>query len=287
MASCTSFPLTPFITPSGDYLINTHLVDYSPSATVTWILRKLPPERSRTLRLLAIGDAPQFSTDLPIALPPGVASTGNLPPLIRLPGSRAEVLAIAKALSNSSEIVTQLGREVTEASVKAFALPNFDIIHFAVHGTSDAMFPARSALLLGPGTDETEDGFLQAWEISRLRLNADLVVLSACDTAVGRVLQQEGVSNLVRSFLMAGARAVVASTWKAADRSVAALMTQFYSYLSQRIDKGSALRQAKLDFIQKFKDRSLPVHWAGMIMIGDSSEPIPVQAIDEVEERKH
>ena len=63
-------------------------------------------------------------------------------------------------------------------------------------------------------------------------------------------------------------------------------MTQFYSYLSQGIDKGSALRQAKLDFIQKFKDRSLPVHWAGMIMIGDSSEPIPVQAIDEAEERK-
>jgi len=278
-------PFEALIAPSDDYLINTHLIDYSPSATVTWILRKPPPERAHALRLLAIGDAPQFANDLPIALPPGVASTGNLPALIRLPGSRAEVLAIAKALSSGSEVVTRLGRDVTEASLKALDLPSFDIIHFAVHGTSDAMFPGRSALLLGPGTDETEDGFLQAWEISRLRLNADLVVLSACDTAVGRVLEQEGVSNLVRSFLMAGARAVVASTWKAADRSIATLMTQFYTYLSKGMDKGSALRQAKLDFIQKFKDRSLPVHWAGMIMIGDSSEPIPLEPTDEAEER--
>lgn len=183
--------------------------------------------------------------------------------------------------------MTLLGKEVTEASVKTFPLADFNVLHFAVHGTSDPMFPARSALLLGPGPDKTEDGFLQAWEISRLRLNADLVVLSACDTGFGRVLEEEGVSNLVRSFLMAGAKAVVASTWKTADRSTATLMTQFYSYLSQGIDKGSALRQAKLDFIQKFKDRSLPVHWAGMIMVGDSSEPIPVHVSDQGEERTH
>jgi CHAT domain-containing protein/tetratricopeptide (TPR) repeat protein len=275
-------PFDALIAPSGDYLLNTHLVDYSPSATLIWILRRLPPERTHTLRLLAIGDAPQFATDPPT----GAASTGILPRLIRLPGSRAEVLAIAKALDNSSDVVTLLGREGTEAAVKSLALPNFDIIHFAVHGTSDAVFPGRSALLLGPGGGETEDGFLQAWEISRLRLNADLIVLSACDTAVGRVLEQEGVSNLVRSFLMAGARAVVASTWKAADRSIASLMTQFYTYLAQGVDKGSALRQAKLDFIQKFRDRSLPIDWAGMIMIGDSSEPIPLQPADEAEERK-
>jgi CHAT domain-containing protein len=204
---------------------------------------------------------------------------------MQLPGSRAEVLAIANALGKTANVVTLLGKEVTEASVKSLPLADFDVIHFAVHGTSDPMFPARSALLLGPGPDESEDGFFQAREISRLRLNADLVVLSACDTGFGRVLDEEGVSNLVRSFLMVGAKAVVASIWKTADRSTATLMTQFYSYLSQGIDTASALRQAKLDFIQKFKDRSLPIHWAGMILVGDGSEPMHIQPGDEPEER--
>ena len=192
----------------------------------------------------------------------------------RLPGSRAEVLSIARILTDISETVTLVGQDVSEAAVKAAGLPDFDIIHFAVHGTSDTAFPARSALLLGPGSHESEDGVLQAWEISRLRLRTDLVVLSACDTAKGKVLDQEGVSNLVRSFLFAGARAVVASTWPADDRSTAGLMTLFYSYLARGMDKGSALRQAKLDFIEKYKDRALPIHWAGMIMIGDGSDAI-------------
>jgi len=100
------------------------------------------------------------------------------------------------------------------------------------------------------------------------------VVLSVCDTAKGKVLDQEGVSNLVRAFLLAGATKVVASTWPADDRSTSALMTLFYSYLSHWMDKGSALRQAKLGFIEKYEDRALPIHWAGMIMLGDGSDAI-------------
>ncbi|MBM3790945.1 MAG: CHAT domain-containing protein, partial [Acidobacteria bacterium] len=262
-------PFEAILAPSGKMLIETHLVDYSPSATVTWLLRKIPARRATRWRFLGVGDAryPSFDES------GGVYFASRLHPA-RLPGTRAEVSSIARVLSDVSETTTLLGADVSESAIKARNLADFDIIHFAVHGTSDTDFPARSALLLGPGSDETEDGALQAWEISRLRLGADLVVLSACDTAVGRLLDQEGVSNLVQSFLLAGARAVVASIWPAGDRSTADLMTRFYSYLAQGMDKGSALRQAKLDFIGKYQDNALPIYWAGMIMLGDGSYPV-------------
>lgn len=262
-------PFEAIPTPAGRLLIEQHMIDYSPAASITFLLRKMPPKQSGQHRFLGVGDARYPSYD-----ESGSAFFSNIPQPARLPGSRAEISSIAQVLKGVSENATLLGEDVNEAAIKSLSLPDFDILHFAVHGTSDLNFPARSALLLGPTPDESEDGIFQAREISRLRLKADLVVLSACDTAVGKVLDQEGVSNLVQAFLLAGARSVVASIWAAEDRSTADLMTRFYSYLAQGMDKGSALRQAKLDFIEKYKDKALPVHWAGMIMIGDSSDSI-------------
>jgi CHAT domain-containing protein len=255
--------------PSGRLLIESHTINYSPGATVSYLLKKLPARRIERCRFLGIGDARYPSSD-----ESGNVFFANQPRPARLPGSRAEVSAIARVINEVSQTQTLLGEDVSEAAVKALDLSGFDILHFAVHGISDASFPARSALLLGPSSDETEDGIFQAREISQLRLKANLVVLSACDTAGGRVLDQEGVSNLVQSFLMAGARAVVASIWPVNDRSTADLMTRFYSYLAQGRDKGSALRQAKLDFIEKYREKALPIHWAGMIMIGDGLKSV-------------
>jgi CHAT domain-containing protein len=255
--------------PSGKLLIDSHMIDYSPSATVTFLLRKSPAPWTGRNRFLGVGDARYHGTD-----ESGIVYFANQPRPARLPGSRAEVLSIAKALKDVSETATLIGEDVNEPALKKFHLEDFDILHFAVHGTSDVNYPARSGLLLGPSSDEAEDGIFQAWEISKLRLQTDLVVLSACDTAFGRVLDQEGVSNLVQSFLLAGARSVVASLWPVDDRSTADLMARFYSYLAQGMDKGSALRQAKLDFIAKYKDKALPIFWAGMIMIGDSSNSV-------------
>lgn len=261
-------PFEAILTPSGRILLDSHLIDYSPSSTVMFLLRKLAAVRKGNGRFLGVGDARLPSVD--------ESSTffANAPQPSRLPGSRAEILSIVDELKDEFETTVLLDEEANEENIKALNLSKFDILHFAVHGTSDMDFPARSALLLGPRSSESGDGILQAWEISRLRLKADLVVLSACDTAVGKLLDQVGVSNLVHSFLLAGARAVVASIWPMEDRPTADLMIRFYSYLAQGMDKGSALRQAKLDFIAKYKDKALPIHWAGMLMIGDSSDSI-------------
>ncbi len=261
-------PFEAMLTPSGRILLDSHLIDYSPSSTVMFLLRKMAANRKGSGRFLGVGDA-----RLPSADESGSIFANAAQPA-RLPGSRAEILSIVDELKNEFATTTLLDEAAGEANIKAMDLSKFDILHFAVHGTSDMDFPARSALLLGPRSNETGDGILQAWEISRLRLTADLVVLSACDTAVGKLLDQVGVSNLVHSFLLAGARSVVASIWPMEDRPTADLMIRFYFYLAHGMDKGSALRQAKLDFIAKYKDKALPIHWAGMLMIGDSSDSI-------------
>jgi len=115
---------------------------------------------------------------------------------------------------------------------------------------------------------------LQSWEISSFRLNADLVTLSACETKIGRLQGQEGISNLVRAFLFAGARSVVASSWATEDMFTLALMEQFYRHLVSGIDKGAALRQAKLDLMERFGADALPYHWASFSIVGDGSSAI-------------
>jgi CHAT domain-containing protein len=201
-----------------------------------------------------------------------------------LEGSLAEILSIAESMKNDAEIVTLLGKRVSESAIKSLLVEDYDILHFAVHGASDPSFPDRSALLFGPQIDAMDDGIFQAWEISRFRLKTDLVVLSACDTATGKVLEQEGISNLVKAFLLAGARSVVASIWPMEDRSTAELMSRFYSYLAEGMDKGSALRQAKLDFIKEYKGNALPKYWAGMLMVGESSDSLFIEPWDNVTE---
>ena len=113
-------------------------------------------------------------------------------------------------------------------------------------------------------------------EIRDLSLNTDLVTLSACDTGVGRLEGEEGITNLVRAFLLAGARSVVASLWTADDPSTRTLMERFYRHIADGEDKASALRHAQMDLLAEFGDQALPFYWAGFIMMGDGSGKIRV-----------
>src|SRR5262249_54418009 len=159
---------------------------------------------------------------------------------------RHEVIAASQVFAEKRLL---LGADATEAAFKTQGLADFQIIHIAAHGIASAEFPDRAALILGRDPKSDEDGLLQAREIRDLSLNAGVVNLSAGDTGVGRLEGEEGIANLVRAFLFAGARSVVASLWTAEDPSTRTLMERFYRYIAAGEGKGSALRHAQMDLI--------------------------------------
>jgi CHAT domain-containing protein len=192
-----------------------------------------------------------------------------------LPQTRAEVEEIGKIVG--SDAVILLGKDATETAFKKEPLDQFRILHLAVHGFADTQDPERSALVLGTDPKSSDDGLLQAREIMRLRLNAELTTLSACDSGVGKLQGQEGVSNLVEAFLVAGSKSVVASLWSADDTYASALMEQFYQRLARGEDTSSALRNAKLDLLAKYGDQVSPFYWAAFIAVGETSTPIGIR----------
>jgi CHAT domain-containing protein len=133
-------------------------------------------------------------------------------------------------------------------------------------------------LLLGVDPASHDDGLLQVREIIRLRFNTDLVTLSACNTGVGKIEGEEGVTNLVEAFLVSGAKSVVASLWSADDTYTLDLMERFYTHLAEGQDKAAALRQAKLDLLAKFGKQVPPYYWGAFVLVGDGGSPIPLRA---------
>jgi CHAT domain-containing protein len=174
---------------------------------------------------------------------------------------------VAAAFGDGSTLLT--GDAGTEGAVKQQPLHEYRVVHFAVHGITSTRDPARSALLLR--ATDTEDGLLQSREILGLRLRANLVTLSACDTGSGTIQEQEGVSSLVRPFLAAGARAVVANLWAAEDQFSLTMMREFYRQLAGGAQIGEALRQAKLRMLEKFGPEAVPRLWSGVLAYGDAS----------------
>ena len=159
--------------------------------------------------------------------------------------------------------------------MKQAPLRDYDVLHFAVHGVLSTKVPSRSALLLRAAG--SEDGLLQAGEILELRLRADVVTLSACDTGAGTVHGQDGVASLVRPFIAAGARAVVANLWAADDQFSLSLMRVFYRGLASGKDVADALRDAKLAMLEQFGPQALPRLWSGVLAYGDGARVVRVE----------
>jgi CHAT domain-containing protein len=192
--------------------------------------------------------------------------------LAALPSTETEVKSIAKLIGTSSTLLMR--DQATEAAFKSEPLREMRVIHLAVHGLADSAFPDRSALVFSAGGRSGEDGLLQAREIRKLPINAELVTLSACDAGIGRIEGEEGVSSLVAAFLNAGARTVVASLWPAEDTYTKGLMEAFYRHLAQGETKKEALRQAKMDMLREFGDAVPPLYWAGFVLVGDGNGKI-------------
>ena len=186
-----------------------------------------------------------------------------------LPESRTEVTRIAALYSPKA--ATYLGADATEENAASVG-KDVPLIHYACHAIVNERFPLDSALALTipqKPVEGQDNGLLQAWEIfERVRIDADLVTLSACESGLGKEVGGEGLIGLTRAFQYAGARSVLASLWKVEDESTAELMKRFYGYLKSGLTKDEALRLAQIDLIRS-AEFSRPRDWAAFQLNGD------------------
>ncbi len=266
----------------GAVLLNRRTISYAPASTVLTVLRNTNNAQNPPRTFLGVGDVPykdqggvSNKIDKPTEVKQRVLrgfSDALGTPLHDLPQTREEIIEVSKIVGKDTVIL--LGSDATETAFKSEPLSDFKIIHIAAHGFSDTQFPERSGLVLGVDPNSRDDGLLQVREIIRLHFNADLVTLSACNTGVGKLQGEEGITNLVEAFLVGGAKAVVASLWSADDIYTSALMERFYSHIAEGQDKASALRHAKIDLLAKYGRQVPPYYWGAFILVGDGGSPI-------------
>lgn len=189
--------------------------------------------------------------------------------LRRLEYSGEEVEKIASLFKpGNSEIY--LRGEATEENVrKEGNLARFNYLHFASHGYIDEDKPDLSSLILTKSDNSAEDGLLQSTEIFSLKLKTDLVVLSACQTGLGKLVRGEGIIGLTRAFMYAGTPSVLVSLWSVSDNSTSTLMEEFYRNLIRSgLNKTDALRKAQLALLSDEKTAH-PFYWAPFVLVGD------------------
>lgn len=252
------------------YLTLDHEIQYVPSVSVLAAVQKNAADDSGEQRkeLVAFADPVTGSkTATPRAGTIGAAVRSWSTSLPNLPFARTEVEAISK-LYSKEDVRVLIGKEASEENVKNMNILDYRIIHIASHGLIDEERPQLSALVLTPGSKGQEDGFLTMREVFDLKLKADLVVLSACKTGLGRQIRGEGMDGLSRAFFFAGASRVLVSLWNVYDPSTADFMTTFYRNLKDNgMHETEALQQARLEMIHS-KKYSHPYYWAPFILIG-------------------
>jgi len=192
-------------------------------------------------------------------------------PLARLSGTRTEadqISKLAKAAGGQADVWLDLN--ASEDNIETRDINKYRVIHIATHGLLDADRPQFTGVVLSLIGNKNSDGFLRTDEVFNLRLGAPLVMLSACETGLGKERRGEGVMGLTRAFLYAGAPTVGVSLWSVADKSTADLMTEFYKRLlaSEGVSSGSAMRDAQLSMITG-KKYSAPFYWAPFVLVGD------------------
>jgi CHAT domain-containing protein len=259
----------------GRYLIEDHALSYVPSASVLCLLREPRPtsQISTQMELLAFGEPCLGPARPPSVMKKkgnagGVRPDGRVADLALLPNSRNEVLAISKLFPQDRQRV-YVGQAMTESAMKRESLQFYKHLHMATHCLIDERFPARSAVVFSPEAGNVEDGLLEVGEIIRLKLDCELVVLSACRTGQGRLVNGEGLVGFARAFLYAGAQAVLVSAWSVSDISTAALMENFYRHLAEKLSPPAALRQAKLELLASGKAMRHPYYWGAFLLISE------------------
>jgi len=257
----------------ADYLANRYLISYAPSASAFFYLLKRPKPKSYSKDLLAFG-APSYSK--PVS---GGNRDSRSPSQILLdlyeksgfllspiPYSAKEVKEISKHFKPDKKDV-YLKKEANEQTLKSLDLNNYRIVHFACHAFSDESYPLRSTLVFSLENESEEDGFFQVLEMYKLRLNAELTVLSACQTGKGKNIQNEGVLGLPRVFFYMGSRSVISTLWSIDDKATSRFMGYFYEDYAKGIGKAQALRSAKQRMMRT--KYSHPFYWGAFILTGE------------------
>lgn len=262
----------------GHYLIERFAVSYAPSLAVLTEMAKHHDRRvvdKKAVNLLAFANpsmsrqAKENNSDSQASEAANRASAFS-----QLPESEAEVKTLVQLYGHSrSKIYT--GAEASEERLKAEASA-YRILHLATHSVLNNSSPMYSQVVLSQARPAgKEDGFLEAWEIAQLNLDSDLVVLSACETARGRLSAGEGMIGLTWAFFVAGSAATLVSQWKVDEASTAELMLEFHRHLqspaqpsSKPLTKAEALRNATLKMLQSNQYRH-PFYWAAFVMIGN------------------
>jgi CHAT domain-containing protein len=191
--------------------------------------------------------------------------------LARLIGTRTEADSIAKLVKAAGgQPDVWLDLNASEESIETRAVNKYRVIHIATHGLLDADRPQFTGVVLSLVGNTTADGFLRTDEVFNLKLGSPLVMLSACETGLGKERRGEGVMGLTRAFMYAGAPTVGVSLWSVADQSTATLMTEFYKRLlaSDSASASAAMREAQLSMISG-KKYSSPFYWAPFVLVGD------------------
>jgi len=257
---------------SNSWLIREYMISYAPSLSSLRVLKQRYMNRAKPEEdLLAIGDTRFGSEGTGHGIIPtpnvfyGLGSSSGLS-LTPLKYSGLEIQNISRLFRQNKVMILEK-ENATKRRLRSLSLADYKIIHFAAHSIIDDKKPARSAIVLSFNPDQAEDGLLQTRDIYNLKLNADLVTLSACQTGLGQFIRGEGIEGLSRPFFYAGASSVLMSLWAVNDQATSQLMERFYRHLRRSESLMEALRNAKLELISS-GTLSHPYYWAGFIISG-------------------
>ena len=242
--------------PGGQYLAQRVAISTVGSGSLLDMLKRGSPTRS----VLALASSPGSNQ-------PSATSRATDAPLGEVTGEIHDAIRLLAPDDGGRSIA-----DATELAVKTNGFADYRVIHVAAHSLIDEAFPRNSAILLRP--EGKEDGALRAAEISQIPVRADLVVLAACRTQLGRIMRGEGFLSLARSFMEAGARSVVASLWDVGDRDTRALMRSFYAGIAAGLPPDQALRMSQLQMIRAGGSLAAPRVWAAFQVAGEARQPV-------------
>ncbi|KAA1247318.1 CHAT domain-containing protein [Aquimarina sp. RZ0] len=249
------------------YLLKDYVITYANSATLFFNQKIVSTNNKTKQQEECLAFSFTDSTNIADATHMSLATlrdTGD-----DLPGTRKEIKAIADIIDGQY----YYGSEAVEANFKKNA-SHYNILHLALHGEVDNERPENSKLFFTRNKDTIEDNLLYSHELFALDIPAELTVLSACNTGTGKIAKGEGIMSLGTAFQYAGTKSLLLTNWEVSDQTTPALMKNFYTNLKEGMNKGKALQQAKLTYLQSAApERTHPFYWGGFYLVGD---PAPI-----------